>query len=241
MTGTSNSLPGMPFYCLRVRFLCFPFSMAAAVFLALILSFSAVSAVTNITTDEHALLSLKASITTNWSSSATHVCNWTGATHVYNWTEVICNRHRRVAALSLSNMGLLGTLPPSMGNLSFLVSLTLRNNSFSGDIPKEMAQLRRIKVINLNFNDFSGGLPTLTRVVGAYRRSSRSNLAGRNQPQHLLNVVASHEDKFVSHKNRMAVWSFKGCLSLGATVSLVKCSSSSCLFSMNFNFLCQRS
>ncbi|KAK2968361.1 hypothetical protein RJ640_029415 [Escallonia rubra] len=160
MTGTSNSFPGMPFYCLRVTFLCFPFSMAAAVFLALILSFSAVSAVTNITTDEHALLSLKASITTNWSSSATHVCNWTGATHVCNWTGVICNRHRRVAALSLSNMGLLGTLPPSMGNLSFLVSLTLRNNSFSGDIPKEMAQLRRIKVINLNFNNFSGGLPT---------------------------------------------------------------------------------
>ncbi|KAK2983463.1 hypothetical protein RJ640_024459 [Escallonia rubra] len=124
--------------------------MAALVFFALIMSFSAVSAVTNITSDEHALLSLKSPLT-NWSSSVTHVCNWTG---------VICNRYGRVAALDLSNMGLLGTIPPSMGNLSFLVSLDFSNNSFSGNIPKEMAHLRRIKEINLSFNDFSGGLPT---------------------------------------------------------------------------------
>ncbi|KAK2980715.1 hypothetical protein RJ640_028278, partial [Escallonia rubra] len=104
--------------------------MAVLVFFALILSFSASSALTNMTTDEHALLSLKASITTGWSSSLTHVCNWTG---------VICNRHGRVAALDLSNMGLLGTIPPSMGNLSFLVSLDFSNNSFYGGIPKEMA------------------------------------------------------------------------------------------------------
>ncbi|KAK2968880.1 hypothetical protein RJ640_023930 [Escallonia rubra] len=123
--------------------------MAAVVLLVLILSFSAVSAVTNITTDEHALLSFKAPIT-SWSSSVTHVCNWTG---------VICNRHRRVAALNLSNMGLLGSIPPSIGNLSFLVSLDLSSNSFSSGIPKEMGHLRRIKEINLSFNDFSGGLP----------------------------------------------------------------------------------
>ncbi|KAK2970325.1 hypothetical protein RJ640_025984 [Escallonia rubra] len=105
----------------------------AVVYLALIMSFSAVSAVTNITTDEHALLSLKASIITGWYSSATHVCNWTG---------VICNRQKRVSVLNLSNMGLLGTIPPSMGNLSFLGSLDLSNNSFSGFIPKEMTHLR---------------------------------------------------------------------------------------------------
>ncbi|KAK2968355.1 hypothetical protein RJ640_029409, partial [Escallonia rubra] len=126
--------------------------MAAVVFLALILGFSAVSAVTNITTDEHALLSLKAPIT-GWSSSVTHVCNWTG---------VFCNRHERVVALHLSNMGLLGTIAPGIGNLSFIVSLDLSNNNFSGGIPKEMAHLRRIKDINLNFNDFSGRLPVFT-------------------------------------------------------------------------------
>ncbi|KAK2967963.1 hypothetical protein RJ640_002818 [Escallonia rubra] len=117
--------------------------MAAVVYLALILSFSAVSAVTNITTDEHALLSLKAPIA-SWSSSVTQVCNWTG---------VLCNRHGRVAALNLSNMGLLGTIAPDIGNLSFIVSLDLSNNNFSGGIPKEMAHLRRFKDIHVNFND----------------------------------------------------------------------------------------
>ncbi|KAK2966968.1 hypothetical protein RJ640_025503 [Escallonia rubra] len=128
--------------------------MAEVVYLALIPSFSAISAVTKITTDEHALLSLQAHIT-SWSSSVTHVCNWTG---------VICNRHGRVAALDLSNMGLLRNIPPSIANLSFLVSFDLSNNSFSGRIPKEMTHLRRIKEINLRFNDFSGGLPTSFRV-----------------------------------------------------------------------------
>ncbi|KAK2972165.1 hypothetical protein RJ640_029203 [Escallonia rubra] len=125
--------------------------MAAVVYLALILSFSAVSAVTNITPDEPPLLSLKAP-NTGWSSPVTQVCNWTG---------VLCNRHERVAALNLSNMGLLGTITSDIGNLSFLVSLDLSNNSFSGGIPKEMAHLRRIKDINLNFNDFSGRLPVV--------------------------------------------------------------------------------
>ncbi|KAK2972555.1 hypothetical protein RJ640_022406 [Escallonia rubra] len=96
-----------PFYGIRATVAVYS---ATAVFLAVIIRFLAVSAVTNITTDEHALLSLKASITTSWSSSTTHICNWTG---------VICNQHGRVASLNLSNMGLLGTIPPSMGNLSF--------------------------------------------------------------------------------------------------------------------------
>ncbi|KAK2992829.1 hypothetical protein RJ640_001177, partial [Escallonia rubra] len=146
--------------------------MAAAVFLALIMSFSAASAVTNITTDEHALLSLKVPII-GWSSSLTHVCNW---------TRVICNRHIRVAALDLSNMGLLGIIPPSMGNLSFLVSLDLSNNNFYGSIPKEMARLRRIKAINLEYNDFSGGLPTSnpsTRSTGPRRTTIVADHIGR--------------------------------------------------------------
>ncbi|KAK2966437.1 hypothetical protein RJ640_002752, partial [Escallonia rubra] len=147
--SSTDSIGHWPITELPVRFSCFRFAMAAVLVLALIMSFSVASSVTNITTDEHALLSLKAPITSR-SSSVTHVCNWTG---------VICNRHRRVAALNLSNMGLLGTIPPSMGNLSFLVSLDLSKNSFSGNIPKEMAHLRRIKEINLEFNDFSGGLP----------------------------------------------------------------------------------
>ncbi|KAK2983456.1 hypothetical protein RJ640_024452, partial [Escallonia rubra] len=129
--------------------------MAALVFLALITSFSVASAVTNITTDEHALLSLKAPIT-SWSSSLTHVCNWTG---------VICNRHGRVAALNLSNMGLLGTIPPStipatIFNISTLRILSAASNQLSGKLQLYTShQLANLEMLYLGNNSLTGNLP----------------------------------------------------------------------------------
>ncbi|PRQ48696.1 putative non-specific serine/threonine protein kinase [Rosa chinensis] len=113
----------------------------------------------NITTDRSALLALKSHITndpqnmifTNWSTT-TPVCNWVGVT---------CGaRHRRVAELNLSYFGLTGTIPPELGNLSFLVDLRFRNNSFRGTLPQELARLRRLKFINLAYNKFTGVIPS---------------------------------------------------------------------------------
>ncbi|KAK2966438.1 hypothetical protein RJ640_002753 [Escallonia rubra] len=183
---------GKPFHCLELRFSCFPFAMAALVLLAIIMSFSAVSAVTNITSDEHALLSLKASITTGWSSSLTHVCNWTG---------VICNRHGRVAALELSNMRLLGTIPPSMGNLSFLVSLDFSNNNFSGSIPKEMTHLRRIKEINLSFNDFSNIPAAIFNISTLQMLSVVSNQLSGILPLYAGHQLANLKELFLGYNS----------------------------------------
>ncbi|GLU18993.1 hypothetical protein SLE2022_352650 [Rubroshorea leprosula] len=89
---------------------------------------------TNLTTDQYALLQFKAFVTSdpsnimssNWSSSATSICNWVG---------VSCGAfHSRVIALDLPNMNLTGNLPPHLGNLSFLVSINLSGNSFNGHL-----------------------------------------------------------------------------------------------------------
>ncbi|KAK2967959.1 hypothetical protein RJ640_002814, partial [Escallonia rubra] len=198
--STSTALPGMPFYCLRVRFRCFPFAVAAVVFLALILSFSAVSAVTNITTDEHALLSFKA-LVTSWSSSVTHVCNWTG---------VICNRHGRVATLNLSNMDLLGTISPSIGNLSFLVSLDLSNNNLSGGIPKEMARtvpleighLSNLKQINLGFNSLRGTIPaTIFNISTLQSLSAPFNQLSGTLPLHTSHQLANLDGIYLANNS----------------------------------------
>ncbi|XP_070681427.1 probable LRR receptor-like serine/threonine-protein kinase At3g47570 isoform X1 [Malus domestica] len=116
---------------------------------------------TNISTDQSALLSLKAHITsdpqniltTNWSSASnSNICNWVG---------VSCGAgHHRVTALNLSHMGLAGVIPPHLGNLSFLVELGLENNSFHGPLPQELSRLRRLKVINLGNNGFMGTIPS---------------------------------------------------------------------------------
>ncbi|XP_027155993.1 probable LRR receptor-like serine/threonine-protein kinase At3g47570 [Coffea eugenioides] len=115
---------------------------------------------TNISTDTMALLELKDHITSdpysilakNWSISSS-VCNWIGVTCSYT-------HHHRVRALNISNMGLAGSIPSNLGNLSFLVSLDMGNNSFHGHLPEGMAHLRRIRFISLSHNNFTGEIPS---------------------------------------------------------------------------------
>ncbi|CAI9093631.1 OLC1v1029180C1 [Oldenlandia corymbosa var. corymbosa] len=117
---------------------------------------------TNTETDHSALLALKSHITSdphqilskNWSSSSpsSSVCGWIG---------VRCSPlHGRVTSLNVSDMGLTGTIPPHLGNLSFLVSLDLSKNYFHGSLPQELSQLRRLRFLRLSYNNFSGSLPT---------------------------------------------------------------------------------
>ncbi|XP_027083842.1 uncharacterized protein [Coffea arabica] len=112
-------------------------------------------------TDQSALLALNARITSeqheflpkNWSSAA-------AASSVCDWIGVQCgSRHQRVTALNISNMGLTGTIPSDLGNLSFLVSLDLRNNSFHGNLPEELSHLRRLRFVRLTTNNFTGEIP----------------------------------------------------------------------------------
>lgn len=84
----------------------------------------------NIDTDRSSLIALKSAIqsdpldqvTRNWSGESSSVCSWMGVT---------CDsREKRVTQLNISHMGLVGTIPPEIGNLSFLVSLDMSENSF---------------------------------------------------------------------------------------------------------------
>ncbi|KAL3500677.1 hypothetical protein ACH5RR_039770 [Cinchona calisaya] len=118
---------------------------------------------TNIATDQSAVLALKAHITSdpyqflskNWSSNAATssvVCDWIG---------VKCgSKHQRVTALNISSMSLTGTIPPELGNLSFLVSLDVGSNYFHGNpLPQELSRLHRLRFIRLSSNNFSGEIP----------------------------------------------------------------------------------
>lgn len=124
-----------------------------------LLSCSLATAATNLQTDQISLLALKSRITLN-SSRLTLAKSWTNKTSVCSWTGVTCGRrHRRVVALDVSDMGLNGSIPPEIGNLSFLASLKMPQNSFHGDLPAEMGGLRRLRAVDLSENDFSGEIP----------------------------------------------------------------------------------
>ncbi|KAG8365053.1 hypothetical protein BUALT_Bualt18G0063000 [Buddleja alternifolia] len=128
---------------------------------ALLLNFQMPFLATSLTTqatDQSALLALRSHITLD--PYRVIARNWTNSTSVCSWIGVTCNsRHHRVAALNISNMGLVGTAPPQVGNLSFLVSLDLKYNFFSGSLPEELSLLHRLKFINLIVNNFSGEVP----------------------------------------------------------------------------------
>lgn len=113
---------------------------------------------TNLSTDQSSLLILKSHITSDPYNVLTN--NWTTKTSVCSWTGVLCGvRHNRVTRLAIQNMGLEGTIPPEIGNLSFLVSLNLNGNLFHGNIPKEIGNLARLKELDLRLNTIDGELP----------------------------------------------------------------------------------
>ncbi|KAL5786846.1 hypothetical protein ACOSP7_003795 [Xanthoceras sorbifolium] len=129
------------------------------IFIVLLLHFFISWSLTNISTDVDALLVLKTRIAhdpntlvaNNWSTSAS-VCSWIGVT---------CGvRHYRVTALNISYLGLTWTIPPQLGNLSFLALLSINNNNFYGSLPYELIRLHRLKYINFNHNQLSGNVPS---------------------------------------------------------------------------------
>ncbi|CAI9090545.1 OLC1v1025344C1 [Oldenlandia corymbosa var. corymbosa] len=138
-------------------------SLTSMIFSAVILFLHYVSsaAIASNKSDQSALLALKSQISfssnnvfldKNWSAESSSVCSWMG---------VICSlRHNRVIALDISNLGLNGTIPPELGNLSFLSSLDISNNSFHGNLPDELAQLHRLKMLDMGRNNFSGPIPS---------------------------------------------------------------------------------
>ncbi|XP_060178289.1 putative receptor-like protein kinase At3g47110 [Lycium barbarum] len=109
-------------------------------------------------TDQLALLDFKSRISedplhvvASWNDHSSHFCNWTGVT---------CSPSiGRVTFLDLSSRELVGTIPASIGNLSFLTGIDLGNNSFRGEIPQRIGLLLQLQHLNLSFNYFSGNIP----------------------------------------------------------------------------------
>nr|XP_023890201.1 probable LRR receptor-like serine/threonine-protein kinase At3g47570 [Quercus suber] len=108
-------------------------------------------------TGHQALLAFKTQIT----HDPENVFNsWNDSLHFCEWEGVTCSRkHRRVTVLDLSTRGLVGSLSPYIGNLSFIRKIVLANNTIGGKIPDEVGHLFRLQVLVLTNNSFRGEIP----------------------------------------------------------------------------------
>ncbi|KAL8051597.1 hypothetical protein ABFX02_06G158300 [Erythranthe guttata] len=112
----------------------------------------------NIDNDRSSLLTLKSLITSDPYNSLTN--NWTTKASVCSWIGVTCDSlHNRVIGLDISNMGLVGTIPPEIENLSSLVTLNLGYNRFHGPIPSSVFNMSLLETISVASNSLSGNLP----------------------------------------------------------------------------------
>ncbi|XP_049414410.1 probable LRR receptor-like serine/threonine-protein kinase At3g47570 [Solanum stenotomum] len=109
------------------------------------------------TFDEQVLLDFKSRITDD---PFQVMSSWNNSLHYCNWTGITCNpSFQRVMILDLRSLKLVGSIPSSIGNLTFLTTINLRNNSFHGEVPMEIGNLLQLQHLNLTWNSFTGTIP----------------------------------------------------------------------------------
>lgn len=85
---------------------------------------------------------------------------WNNSIHHCKWVGITCNISTvRVVQLKLIDQRLAGTIPPSIGNLTFLREFNVRNNNFDGEFPQEVGRLLHLQHLNISFNYFHGSIP----------------------------------------------------------------------------------
>ncbi|SVA87115.1 uncharacterized protein METZ01_LOCUS139969, partial [marine metagenome] len=77
---------------------------------------------------------------------------------VYLWGE--CYSIANTTELQLNGMGLTGSIPPAIGNLTNLTELQLQENNLSGEIPMELYNLTNLEKLRLDNNQLVGEIPS---------------------------------------------------------------------------------
>lgn len=89
-----------------------------------------------------------------WDANNTqHICK--------SWAGVTCtSTGDHIYGINLGGFELSGSLPPHLGNLTFLVTLDLSSNNLSGVIPAQLSGCISLEVLDLSHNHLSGPIPS---------------------------------------------------------------------------------
>lgn len=138
-------------------------------------------------TDQLALLAFKDKVSDDPLGA---LSSWNKSIHVCNWYGITCSQdHKRVASINLSSKGLVGSLSPDIGNMSFLIEIILYNNSLQGGIPQQVDRLFRLKVLSLGRNALEGNIPdTIGRLNSLVFLDISSNILSGMIPNSISNL-----------------------------------------------------
>ncbi|RDY05377.1 Phytosulfokine receptor 2, partial [Mucuna pruriens] len=97
-------------------------------------------------------------------TSGSIITAWSNDTVCCNWLGVVCDNvtggggtvASRVTKLILPEMGLSGTILPSLAQLDQLIVLNLSFNNLKGELPEEFSQLKQLKFLDVSHNMLSG-------------------------------------------------------------------------------------
>ncbi|KAG2627777.1 putative leucine-rich repeat receptor-like serine/threonine-protein kinase At2g14440 [Panicum virgatum] len=107
----------------------------------------------------------------------------------YSWTGVTCDKGSRIRVISLnfSSMGLSGSLPPEIANLTALTDISFANNSLLGRIP-DLSNLSKLERLHLQENKLFGLVPgTLGTIKTLRQLFLYNNSLSGPVPDNLLN------------------------------------------------------
>ena len=88
-----------------------------------------------------------------------HSDYWTTDAPLDMWYGVTTDGQEHVIELDLSENGLVGSIPPELGQLKSLEVLDLWENSLTGSIPPELGNLENLRGLSLSNNELSGPIP----------------------------------------------------------------------------------
>jgi hypothetical protein len=97
---------------------------------------------------------------TLYRSTGEVLSGWATGQFYCTYPGVTCAKHsNHTAKLNLQSMGLVGTIPPKLGQLEEMWWLDLSRNQFTGPIPVELGNLPVIENIQLDHNRLTGHIP----------------------------------------------------------------------------------
>lgn len=95
----------------------------------------------------------------NATAGASWTNTWNLSQPMSTWTGVSTNADGCVTVLDLLANNMVGSLPPSIGELEDLTDLLLSYNDLSGNIPPEIGDLSNLTTLRLDDNLFTGSIP----------------------------------------------------------------------------------